>query len=54
MGRKESEYFGLCYIKKSAGVEGGGTVIVGNGVVGTISEVPFLAGQASPVKKSGL
>uniref|UniRef100_A0A1S3BLY7 Uncharacterized protein n=1 Tax=Cucumis melo TaxID=3656 RepID=A0A1S3BLY7_CUCME len=43
-GRKESEHFGLGYIKKKA-ASIGDTVIVGEDTTGTVVEVPFLARQ---------
>lgn len=43
-GRNESEHFGLCYIKKRA-ASNGDTVIVGDGISGTVVEVPYLARQ---------
>ena len=41
-GRNESEHFGLGYIKRKAASKGD-TLIVGDDVVGTVVEVPFLA-----------
>lgn len=43
-GRKESEHFGLGYIKKKA-ASIGDTVIVGEDTTGMVVEVPFLARQ---------
>ncbi|XP_031273925.1 putative transferase At1g60990, chloroplastic [Pistacia vera] len=40
-GRKESDHFGLGYIKKQVAL--GDTVIVGENIVGTVVEVPFLS-----------
>lgn len=53
LGRKESEYFGLGYIKRQAASEGS-IVIVGDGITGEVVRVPFLANQLPPppVKKS--
>ena len=50
-GRNESEHFGLGYIKRKAASEGD-TVIVGDDIVGTVVEVPFLARQRPPSKGS--
>ncbi|KAL6964379.1 hypothetical protein U1Q18_035434 [Sarracenia purpurea var. burkii] len=50
-GRNESEHFGLGYIKRKA-ASLGDTVIVGDNVVGTVVEVPFLARQRPPSKSS--
>lgn len=44
LGRKQSEHFGLGYIKKLAASEGD-SVIVGDNISGTIVEVPFLSRQ---------
>lgn len=54
LGRKESEYFGLGYIKRQAASEGN-VVAVGDGITGKVVRVPFLANQHPPlpVKKSG-
>ncbi|GLT42751.1 hypothetical protein SLA2020_167360 [Shorea laevis] len=49
--RKESDHFGLGYIKRKAASEGD-TVIVGDEVVGTVVEVPFLSRQCPPPKSS--
>ncbi|XAR49389.1 Aminomethyltransferase [Bertholletia excelsa] len=49
-GRKESEHFGLGYIKRKAASEGD-NVMVGDGTVGTVVEVPFLA-QQTPLSSS--
>ncbi|KAK7399678.1 hypothetical protein VNO78_10866 [Psophocarpus tetragonolobus] len=46
-GRKQSEHFGLGYIKRRAALEGD-TVIVGDNVKGTVVEVPFLSQQRPP------
>ncbi|KAJ4717220.1 Aminomethyltransferase [Melia azedarach] len=43
-GRNESDHFGLGYIKRQAAVVGG-TVTVGDNIIGTVIEVPFLAQQ---------
>lgn len=43
-GRKESEHFGLGYIKKRA-ASSGDIVIVGENTIGRVMEVPFLARQ---------
>ncbi|KAK7369242.1 hypothetical protein VNO80_11278 [Phaseolus coccineus] len=43
-GRKQSEHFGLGYIKRRAASEGD-TVIVGDNIKGTLVEVPFLSQQ---------
>ncbi|XP_058731583.1 putative transferase At1g60990, chloroplastic [Vicia villosa] len=43
-GRKQSEHFGLGYIKKQA-VSEGDSVIVGDNISGTVVEVPFLSRQ---------
>ncbi|KAK4747588.1 hypothetical protein SAY87_014174 [Trapa incisa] len=52
-GRKESEHFGLGYIKRQAASEGS-IVVVGDGITGKVVRVPFLANQhpPPPVKKS--
>ncbi|XP_040368200.1 putative transferase At1g60990, chloroplastic isoform X2 [Rosa chinensis] len=50
-GRKESEYFGLGYIKRQ-NVSEGDTVMVGDAITGTVVEVPFLAGQRPPSRSS--
>lgn len=50
-GRKESEHFGLGYIKRQAASEGD-TVIVGDDITGTVVEVPFLAQQCPPSRGS--
>ncbi|KAJ0077869.1 hypothetical protein Patl1_36855 [Pistacia atlantica] len=47
-GRKESDHFGLGYIKKQVAL--GDTVIVGENIVGTVVEVPFLSQQHPPMK----
>lgn len=46
-GRKQSEHFGLGYIKRRAASEGD-TVIVGDNIKGTVVEVPFLLQQRPP------
>lgn len=46
-GRKESEHFGLGYIKRQAASEGD-TVTIGDNITGTVVEVPFLACQCPP------
>ncbi|XP_057421819.1 putative transferase At1g60990, chloroplastic [Lotus japonicus] len=46
-GRKQSEHFGLGYIKRQAALEGD-TVIVGDNISGTVVEVPFLYQQRPP------
>ncbi|KAH9685616.1 putative transferase [Citrus sinensis] len=48
LGRKESDHFGLGYIKRKDAL-GGDTVIVGDNIVGTVVEVPFLARQSPPL-----
>ncbi|KAL6180594.1 hypothetical protein ACLB2K_047255 [Fragaria x ananassa] len=50
-GRKESEYFGLGYIKRQ-NVSEGDMVVVGDAITGTVVEVPFLAGQRPPSRSS--
>ncbi|CAL5329734.1 unnamed protein product [Camellia sinensis] len=50
-GRNKSEHFGLGYIKRRAASEGD-TVIVGDNIVGTVVEVPYLARQCPPSKSS--
>ncbi|KAH7835776.1 hypothetical protein Vadar_029754 [Vaccinium darrowii] len=50
-GTNKSEHFGLGYIKRKAASKGD-TVIVGDNVVGTVVEVPFLARQRPPPSKS--
>ncbi|CAK9151145.1 unnamed protein product [Ilex paraguariensis] len=50
-GRKKSEYFGLGYIKRQ-GASKGDTVIVGDNILGTVVEVPFLAQQCPPLTNS--
>ncbi|KAF5448630.1 hypothetical protein F2P56_029141 [Juglans regia] len=51
-GRKESEHFGLGYIKRQT-VSEGDTVTVGENVTGTVVEVPFLSRQCQPTQSSG-
>ncbi|XP_004504185.1 putative transferase At1g60990, chloroplastic [Cicer arietinum] len=46
-GRKQSEHFGLGYIKRQAASEGD-RVIVGDNIIGTVVEVPFLSQQRPP------
>ncbi|RYR64614.1 hypothetical protein Ahy_A03g010688 isoform C [Arachis hypogaea] len=46
-GRKQSEHYGLGYIKRQAASEGD-TVVVGDNISGTVVEVPFLSQQRSP------
>lgn len=53
MGKNASDPFGLGYIKKKAASEGD-NVTVGDNVVGTVVEVPYLARQLAPVKSSTL
>lgn len=48
-GTKTSGPFGLGYIKRRAALEGD-SVIVGDSVVGTLVEVPFLKDQLPPSK----
>ncbi|KAH9751474.1 putative transferase [Citrus sinensis] len=48
LGRKESDHFGLGYIKRKDAL-GGDTVTVGDNIVGTVVEVPFLARQSPPL-----
>lgn len=43
-GRKQSEHFGLGYIKRQAASEGD-TVIVGDNISGTVVELPYLSQQ---------
>ncbi|KAJ4832582.1 hypothetical protein Tsubulata_030783 [Turnera subulata] len=50
-GANGSEYYGLGYIKRQNVVEGS-TVIVGDNIVGTVVEPPFLARQHPPSKPS--
>ncbi|KAM3762545.1 hypothetical protein ACB098_01G354900 [Castanea mollissima] len=50
-GRKESEHFGLGYIKRQAASEGD-TVVVGDNITGTVVDVPFLAQQCPPSRGS--
>lgn len=51
-GRRESQHFGLGYIKRKAASEGD-TVIIGNSetVTATVVEVPFLSRQ-QPLSRS--
>lgn len=46
-GIRASQPLGLGYIKRKAASEGD-TVIIGDDVVGTVVEVPFLARQIPP------
>lgn len=48
-GTKTSGPFGLGYIKRRTASEGD-SVTVGDGVVGTLVEVPFLKDQRPPLK----
>lgn len=48
-GTKTSGHFGLGYIKRRAASEGD-SVAVGDSVVGTLVEVPFLKDQLPPSK----
>ncbi|KAL6517725.1 hypothetical protein OROMI_033426 [Orobanche minor] len=48
-GTKTSGPFGLGYVKRKAASHGD-TVIVGNGIIGTLVEVPFLRDQHPPSK----
>lgn len=50
-GRKESEHFGLGYIKRQAASEGDAVTIAEN-ITGTVVEVPFLARQRPPTRDS--
>ncbi|XVE49088.1 hypothetical protein DITRI_Ditri01bG0054000 [Diplodiscus trichospermus] len=50
-GRKESDHFALGYIKRQAAT-GGDTVIVGENIIGTVVDVPFLSRQSPPIKNS--
>ncbi|OMO74259.1 hypothetical protein CCACVL1_16877 [Corchorus capsularis] len=49
-GRNESGHFALGYIKTKAASRGE-TVIVGENIIGTVVDVPFLSRQSPPVKK---
>lgn len=51
-GRKESEHFGLGYIKRQA-ASNGDTVIIGENIVGKVVEVPYLARQSPLPNSSG-
>ncbi|KAL1059552.1 hypothetical protein V6Z11_1Z029700 [Gossypium hirsutum] len=52
-GRKECDHFALGYIKRKAASDGD-TVIVGEKIIGTVVNVPFLSRQSPPpVKNSG-
>ncbi|KAK8364316.1 hypothetical protein E1A91_A03G212400v1 [Gossypium mustelinum] len=52
-GRKECDHFALGYIKRKAASDGD-TVIVGEKIIGTVVDVPFLSRQSPPpVKNSG-
>ncbi|CAJ1938307.1 unnamed protein product [Sphenostylis stenocarpa] len=46
-GRKQSEHFGLGYIKRRAASEGD-VVVVADNIKGTVVEVPFLSQQCPP------
>ncbi|KAJ9174648.1 hypothetical protein P3X46_013270 [Hevea brasiliensis] len=48
-GRKGSEHYGLGYIKRQT-VSEGSTVIVGESIVGTVADAPFLTRQHPPSK----
>ncbi|KAE8669991.1 Detected protein of confused Function [Hibiscus syriacus] len=50
-GRKECDHFALGYIKRKAASDGD-TVIVGENIIGTVVNVPFLSRQSPPVKNS--
>ncbi|EOX98439.1 Glycine cleavage T-protein family isoform 2 [Theobroma cacao] len=50
-GRKESDHFALGYIKRQA-ASCGDTVVVGENILGTVVDVPFLSQQSPPTKKS--
>ncbi|KAK3011326.1 hypothetical protein RJ639_011713 [Escallonia herrerae] len=50
-GRTGSEHFGLGYIKRQAASKGD-TVIVGEDIIGTVVEVPYLARQRRPLFNS--
>ncbi|XVF01139.1 hypothetical protein REPUB_Repub04eG0062800 [Reevesia pubescens] len=50
-GRKESDHFALGYIKRQA-ASVGDTVIVGDNIIGTVVDVPFLSRQSPPLKNS--
>ncbi|XP_022726091.1 putative transferase At1g60990, chloroplastic [Durio zibethinus] len=50
-GRKESDHFALGYIKRQAAAVGD-TVIVGENIIGTVVDVPFLSRQSPPIKNS--
>ncbi|XP_027346506.1 putative transferase At1g60990, chloroplastic isoform X2 [Abrus precatorius] len=50
-GRKQTEHFGLGYIKRQSALEGD-TVIVGDNIIGTVVEVPFLSHQRPPSSSS--
>ncbi|XP_050210006.1 putative transferase At1g60990, chloroplastic [Mercurialis annua] len=50
-GRNESRYYGLGYIKKQT-VSEGSTVIVGDNIVATVVDPPFLARQRPPSKSA--
>ncbi|GAB4848137.1 hypothetical protein Ancab_002803 [Ancistrocladus abbreviatus] len=49
MGRKETEYVGLGYVKRRAASKGD-KVIIGDNIVGTLVDVPYLAQQSMPLK----
>lgn len=46
--RRKPEHFGLGYIKRQ-GASKGDTVTVGDGIVGEVVEVPYLAHQHQPL-----
>lgn len=49
--RKNSEHFGLGYIKRSGASEGD-TVTVGDNVIGKLTKVPYIAHQRQPRQKA--
>ncbi|GMH14994.1 hypothetical protein Nepgr_016835 [Nepenthes gracilis] len=49
VGRTESEHVGLGYIKRRAASKGD-KVIIGDAIVGTLVDVPYLARQSMPLK----
>ncbi|WCJ18332.1 Glycine cleavage T-protein family [Euphorbia peplus] len=48
-GRNKSEHFGLGYIKRNT-VSEGSIVVVGDNIMGTVVDTPFLARQCPPLK----
>ncbi|XP_057977779.1 putative transferase At1g60990, chloroplastic isoform X2 [Malania oleifera] len=52
-GRRGSKHFGLGYVKRKA-ASTGDAVLVGDNIVGTLVEVPFLARLSLPLKSSDL